>query len=153
MQHPEYIFNIRVTGILIENNSILIVRQKLSETRNWSLPGGRLERGESLAQGLIREFKEETGFDVQIEKLLYLCDVEASSNTILHITFLVTRVGGELSLPTNEFDENPIHDVKFVMLDELTDYGFSERFMQLAKQGFPGKGSYRGDKGNIGLGI
>lgn len=151
--NPDYIFNIRVTGILIENNKILIVQQKLSESRTWSLPGGRLERGETLEQGLKRELKEETGLTVQIEKLLYLCDVNASGNTILHITFLVSRTDGELTLPTNEYDANPIHDVRFVPIDELTDYGFSESFIQLIKQDFPNRGSYAGDKKNIGLSI
>ena len=151
--NPDYIFNIRVTGILIENNKILIVKQKLSESRAWSLPGGRLERGETLEQGLKRELKEETGLAVQIEELLYLCDVNASGNTIIHITFLVSRTGGEPTLPTNEYDANPIHDVRFVPVDELTDYGFSELFIQLIKQDFPNRGNYAGDKKNIGLSI
>lgn len=90
--NQEYIFNIRITGILIENNEILLVQQKLSDKRNWWLPGGRLERGETLSQGLIREMKEETGLDVEIIRMLYLCDVAASSNTILHITFLIKRI-------------------------------------------------------------
>lgn len=151
--NPNYIFNIRVTGILIENNNILIVQQKLSESRAWSLPGGRLERGESLEQGLKRELKEETGLDVQVERLLYLCDVNASDNTILHITFLLKRIGGEITLPTNEYDANPIHDVRFVSIDELSNYGFSEVFMQVIKNGFQKSGNYVGDKKNIGLGI
>lgn len=148
-----YAFNVRVTGILIENNKILIVQQKLSESRAWSLPGGRLERGESLEQGLKRELKEETGLDVRIERLLYLCDVNASGNTVLHITFLLTRTGGVITLPTNEFDANPIHDVRFVPVDELTDYGFSEVFIKLIKNDFKGSGNYAGDKKNIGLSI
>ena len=151
--NPDYIFNIRVTGILIEDNKILIVKQKLSESRTWSLPGGRLERGETLEQGLKRELKEETGLAVQIEELLYLCDVNTSGNTILHITFLVSRTDGEPTLPTSEYDANPIHDVRFVPIDELTDYGFSESFIQLIKQDFPNRGSYAGDKKNIGLSI
>ena len=151
--NPNYIFNIRVTGILIENNNILIVQQNLSESRAWSLPEGRLERGESLEQGLKRELKEETGLDVQVERLLYLCDVNASENTILHITFLLKRIGGEITLPTNEYDANPIHDVRFVPIDELSNYGFSEVFMQVIKNGFQKSGNYVGDKKNIGLGI
>ena len=150
---PDYIFNIRVTGILIENNELLIVKQKLSDSRSWSLPGGRLERGETLEQGLKREFKEETGLDADVIRLLYLCDVGSSSNTVLHITFLVKRIGGEITLPTNEFDENPIHDVRFVSVEDLTEYGFSEQFVQLVKQDFPRSGNYMGDKINIGLGI
>ncbi len=151
--NQEYIFNIRITGILIENNKILLVQQKLSDKRNWSLPGGRLERGETLSQGLIREMKEETGLDVEIDRMLYLCDVAASSNTILHITFLIKRIGGEIELPSNEFDENPIHDVKFVPISELVQYGFSEKFIQVIKDGFSNAGNYVGDKINIGLGI
>jgi len=151
--NQDYIFNIRITGILIENNEILLVQQKLSDKRNWSLPGGRLERGETLSQGLIREMKEETGLDVEIVRMLYVCDVASSSNTILHITFLIKRVGGEIELPSNEFDENPIHDVKFVPVSELVQYGFSEKFMQVINDGFSNAGNYVGDKTNIGLGI
>lgn len=151
--NPEYIFNIRVTGILIENNELLIVKQKLSDSRDWSLPGGRLERGETIEQGLKREFKEETGLDIETVKLLYVCDVQSSSNTVLHITFLVKRLGGEITLPTNEFDANPIHDVRFVPVDELTGYGFSQEFAERVRQNFPQSGSYMGDKTNIGLGI
>lgn len=151
--NPDYIFNIRVTGILVENNELLIVKQKLSDSRSWSLPGGRLERGETLEQGLKREFKEETGLDIEIIRFLYICDVGSSSNTILHISFLVRRTGGEITLPTNEFDENPIHDVRFAAIEKLTEYGFSEQFAERVRQGFPQSGNYMGDKSNIGLEI
>lgn len=151
--NSNYNFNIRVTGVLIENNEILLVKQKLSESRNWSLPGGRLEIGETLEQGIKREIEEETGFVVDVVRLLYLCDVEASANKVLHITFLLERKGGKLTLPTNEFDENPIFDVRFIPIGRLTEYGFSEKFMQYVEQGFPDSGNYMGDKKNIGLSI
>ena len=151
--NQDYTFNIRLTGILIENNEILLVQQKLSDQRNWSLPGGRLERGETLSQGLLREMKEETGLEVEIVRMLYLCDVAASSNTLLHITFLLRRTGGEIVLPSNEFDKNPIRDVKFVPVSELTHYGFPEKFVQVIQDGFSNAGNYVGDKANIGLGI
>ena len=147
------LFNIRVTGILIENNEILLVKQKLSDKRDWSLPGGKLERGETIQQGIIREMKEETGLDTEVDSLLYLCDVSSSGNSLLHISFLLRRVGGTITLPTNEFDENPIHDVKFVPISELVQYGFSEKFIQVIKDGFSNAGNYIGDKINIGLGI
>lgn len=151
--NANYNFNIRVTGILIENDELLVVKQKISEQRNWSLPGGRAEQGETLEQALKREFKEETGLIVEVGKLLYICDVATSSNKVLHITFLVERKGGTITLPTNEFDENPIHDVRFIPIKDLTDYGFTEKFKQMAEQGFPNSGNYVGDKKNIGLGV
>lgn len=146
-------FQIRVTGILIENDEILLVQQKVSAKRNWSLPGGRLECGETMQQGIVREMKEETGLDVEILRMLYVCDVEVSEYTVLHITFLLKKTDGKIMLPTNEFDENPIHDVKFVPIKELTQYGFSDKFIQIIQDDFPGAGNYMGDKANIGLGV
>lgn len=147
------VYKVRATGILIENNSLLLVKQKLSNNKNWSLPGGRVEPGETLEQALIREMKEETGLDVEPIRMLYVCDVAASDNTVLHITFLTKRIGGEITLPTNEFDENPIHDVRFIPIDELTEYGISEKFVEIIKNDFPNAGNYMGDKSNIGLGV
>lgn len=147
------VYKVRATGVLIENNSLLLVKQKLTNNKNWSLPGGRVEAGETLEQALVREMKEETGLDVEPIRMLYVCDVAASSNTVLHITFLTTRIGGEITLPTNEFDENPIHDVRFVPINELPQYGFSGKFIELLKNDFPNAGNYMGDKSNIGLGI
>ena len=148
----KYDFNIRVTGILIEDEKILLVKQKVSDKRNWSLPGGKLEQGETIEQGIIREMKEETGLDVEIIRLLYLCDVSASNNTLLHISFLLKRVAGNIELPTNEFESNPIYDVEFIPISDLLDYGFSEKFLKLAENKFSDAGIYAGDKLNIGLG-
>ena len=149
----KYDFQIRVTGVLVENGAILLVKQRLSKDRAWSLPGGRLEQGETIQEGLQREFFEETGLDVRVDELLYLCDVKPSSHKVIHVTFRVSKIGGEITLPTNEKDENPISDVKFVPIAEFTDYGFSPVFQNIVENNFPQKGNYMGDKENIGLGI
>ena len=148
----KYDFNIRVTGVLIENNKILLVKQNVNDKRNWSLPGGKLEQGETIEQGIIREMKEETGLDVEVVRLLYLCDVSASDNTLLHMTFLLKRVAGDIELPTNEFESNPIYDVEFIPISDLVECVFNEKFLELAEKGFVDSGIYAGDKSNIGLG-
>lgn len=70
---------------------------------------------------------------------------------VVHGTFLLKRIEGDITLPTNEFDHNPIHDVKMIPIDDITDYGFSEKFMRIVKDGFPHSGNYMGVKSEIGL--
>jgi len=146
-----YYFQIRITGVLIEDRKLLIVKQKVNPSREWSLPGGRVEAGEKLDEALIREIVEETGINTKVEKLLYICDKTNCAPPILHITFLLGKIDGEITLPTNEFDENPISDVRYVDFSKLGDYGFSQKFITLLENDFPDAGSYMGFKENIGL--
>lgn len=146
-----YAFQIRVTGVLLEGEQLLLVKQRVSPQRQWSLPGGRVEAGEKLDEAVLRELYEETGLQVRIKKLLYLCEKTDSTPPILHITFLLERIGGKLTLPSNEFDENPISDVRFIPIGKLISLGFSSQFVELLREGLPGTGSYMGGKENIGL--
>ncbi len=139
----------RVTGIVIEDDRILLLDQDTDGPRSWSLPGGKLEPGETLEEALAREMLEETGAKVEVGRLLYVCDnVEAE---VVHITFEARRVGGELGAFVAGADSRPIRQVVFVDLDELSALGFSEHFMLLCQAGFPGAGSYMGPKASIGL--
>jgi ADP-ribose pyrophosphatase YjhB (NUDIX family) len=47
-----------------------ILLQRRSDSGNWALPGGAMDIGETLAQSAIREVREETGFDVRIERII-----------------------------------------------------------------------------------
>ena len=133
--------------------NVLVQNKKNHPTwHGWNFPGGHVEKGEYVTPSVIREMKEETDLDVEIIRLLYLCDVSASDNTLLHITFLLKRIDGNIKLPTNEFESNPIYEVKFIPVSKLTEYGFNEKFLELAENGFAYSGIYAGDKTNIGLG-
>ena len=60
-------------------------------------------------------------------------------------------MGGTLGAVKPEADTRPIRAVEFVKLANLPTLGFSERFVELARSGWPDAGSYRGLKNNIGL--
>ncbi|KOV22524.1 DNA mismatch repair protein MutT [Streptomyces sp. XY413] len=139
----------RVTGIVIEDGQILLLDQDTDGDRSWSLPGGKVEPGETLEEALKREMLEETGVEVEVGRLLYVCDVTHAH--VVHITFEARRVGGQIGAVTEGADTRPIRQVEFVKLTELPGLGFSEKFMTLCQDGFPGAGTYMGPKAAIGL--
>lgn len=59
--------------ILREGRALILRRAKSNHygAGIWEFPGGKLEFGESLAEALTREVREETGLSVQLGKLLY----------------------------------------------------------------------------------
>ncbi len=143
---------VRATAVLIEGGRILLVQQRVDDRRGWSLPGGTLESGEALGDCLVREVREETGLDVTLDRLLYVCDRLDTVRQVVHVTFAVHRVGGQVRVGTEpEPGAQPIRDVRLVPLDDLCDYGFSARFRDLARAGFPTGGTYQGPVSNIGL--
>jgi ADP-ribose pyrophosphatase YjhB (NUDIX family) len=143
--------DIRVTGVVIEAGRILLLDQDTDTGRSWSLPGGKVEEAEPLAEALVREMREETGIDVEVGRLLYVCDHIRGDLHVLHITFEARRVGGTAGVVAGTADFRPIRGVEFVSLSDLVPLGFGERFVGLAKAGFPGAGSYMGAKSDIGL--
>jgi mutator protein MutT len=142
--------NIRVTGVLIENDSLLLLQQNTENARKWSLPGGKVEAKETLERALIREMQEETSLNIMVGDLLYVCDNIMENKHVLHITFLCKRISGVLNATKNK-DTQKIHSIEFVPINILSEKGFSEIFISLVKNGFPKKGSYMGSKVNIGL--
>ena len=63
--------------ILDEDGRILL--QSRADRNKWGLPGGCQEAGESFEEVIVREVKEETDLDVNIEDLEYICTVSGES--------------------------------------------------------------------------
>ena len=56
-----------VGAVVLDRDRVLLVRRAREPLKGvWSIPGGRLEVGETLAAGLRREMREETGLDIEI---------------------------------------------------------------------------------------
>jgi ADP-ribose pyrophosphatase YjhB (NUDIX family) len=64
-----------VGAVVVEEGRVLLVRRGSEPLKGqWSLPGGLLELGESLAGGVVRELREETGLIVEPVELIELLD-------------------------------------------------------------------------------
>ncbi|MBX9689165.1 MAG: NUDIX hydrolase [Candidatus Obscuribacterales bacterium] len=112
------IANTRVSVIVINaERKILLVKHRKGPRQYWVLPGGRLEYGETFAECAVREVKEETGLDVEAEKIVFLSEAIAPdrSRHIVNIFMTAKLLGGTMQLG----DEPVLAGLDFLELDEL----------------------------------
>ena len=140
---------VRVTGILVEEGKILLVKQVVQggKRTHWNLPGGMLELGETLEQALMREMMEETGLEVRVGELLYVSDrFRSLGHHIVDMSFVLERVGGELlDRSVSDNGREVLSRIEMVPVTSLVEYGFSERFQDVVGRGLPNRGSYVGN--------
>lgn len=96
-------------GAVIEDDKgrILLVKHKPERggfwRGKWICPGGALELGETIGEGIKREVKEETGLEIEFVKPLPPYDriVKSADGVSLHVVYidcLAKLVGGELEV-------------------------------------------------------
>ena len=67
-------FNIRVYGLLIQENQILVCREERMGLSMLKFPGGGLQWGEGLVEALQREWQEETSLSITEQQHFYTTD-------------------------------------------------------------------------------
>ncbi|RYE03760.1 MAG: NUDIX domain-containing protein [Sphingobacteriaceae bacterium] len=127
----KYPFNVRVYGLLINENRQLLISDELEYGMKFSkFPGGGLEFGEGLIDGLKREFMEECAFEVEIISHFYTTDFYLKSafddTQIISVYYLVKNINPiKLSIKTVPFDFDEIgpdgifQSFRWIDLDQL----------------------------------
>ena len=67
-------FNLRVYGLLLQDDSVLVTEECRGGMEMLKFPGGGLEKGEGLSDCLRREFREELDIDVEVGAFFYVND-------------------------------------------------------------------------------
>lgn len=99
LAHPGYATpKIDVRGAVMRDGKILLVREK--QDGRWCMPGGWADVGERPSEMVVREVREESGFDVSPERVLGVYDAnrEGGALQFFHaykIVFLCRLLGGE----------------------------------------------------------
>ncbi|MEZ6255267.1 MAG: NUDIX hydrolase [Patescibacteria group bacterium] len=99
MGHIKTIISTKV-AVIHKNKLLLLKRSEKNETNvnEWELPGGKVDSGESLNQGLIRELKEETNIDISEHRLKAKLVAENLSNLEKYEGALFLAFGYKINL-------------------------------------------------------
>lgn len=113
----------RVNGILIENEKILMIKHRMGNGRIlWSVPGGGMQFGQDAKSNLIREFEEETGLIVTVENYLFVHEYLNPPLHALEHFFLVKWMDGDLKLGTDpelEVENQIIEETRWMSLKNI----------------------------------
>ena len=80
-------------GFIVKDNKVLLLRRKGKET--FELPGGTIEFGERIKDCLVRELKEETDIEVEIENLIVEEENVAGIRHWIVLGYACKYIGGE----------------------------------------------------------
>jgi 8-oxo-dGTP diphosphatase len=135
---------IGVGGVIIDRGCAVLIRRGSEPLLGkWSIPGGTLEIGETLEEGVARELLEETGIEVRVLELIEVFDriyrengptgTTGNNKPRFHYViadYLCERIGG---LPRAGSD---VTDLAFAREDELAEFQLTETATRILKKAF-----------------
>ena len=126
---------IGVGAVIVQLGKVLIVKRAHAPRKGeWSLPGGRVELGESLVEATRREIREETGLDVDVGPLIELFDRihrrdERVQDHFVIADYLCTPCGGNLAA------SDDAEEVAWVDPGNLEAFGINEHALRVIRKG------------------
>lgn len=101
-----------VGAIVIKDNKILMVKETKKECYGkWAFPAGHLEKNENVMDGARRETKEETGCNIQLQKVF---PIISNNKNIIMIHFLA-----DLLSESNYYDKSEIMETNWFELNQI----------------------------------
>ena len=133
-----------IGGVVIEKGRTLLIRRGTEPLLgHWSIPGGTLEIGESLQQGVARELLEETGLEVRVLDMIevferiFLAEKPATGKAragprfhYVIVDYLCERISGEARAGSD------VTDVAFAREDELEQFHLTETATRILRKAF-----------------
>jgi 8-oxo-dGTP diphosphatase len=135
-----------VGGVVVDKGRALLIRRASEPLRGeWSIPGGMLELGETLEQGVARELLEETGLQVRVlelievfERIVYAPDGGSAGGNGLErprfhyviADYLCERISGEHAAASD------VTDVVFANEEDLDEFRLTETALRILHKAF-----------------
>jgi len=106
-----------VGAFIIDGPRVLVIQRGRPPGEGlWSVPGGRLEAGETLAQALAREVREETGLTVEVGPFVCVIERFGEDFHFVILDYLARVVAGTLAAGTDAADARWVTDQELASL-------------------------------------
>ena len=132
-------------GVLVEfEGKLLLVRHLRPKKYDfWVAPGGGVEEAEELAVAAKREVREETGLEVETDKLVYIEELIQPDLRICKFWFTARLIGGQMSVAAPEAKSEHIIEAAWLSRAEMANKTvfppvLVSRYWEDKSQGFGG---------------
>jgi 8-oxo-dGTP diphosphatase len=115
----ERTIRIRVGVLIWRDGEVLLVRHEKGGRSYWLVPGGGVDAGETMVAAGARELLEETGYSVDVGRLLIVCeaiDPKPAGRHIVNAVYAATIRGGTLTVGV---DDKSLRDARWHPLEAL----------------------------------
>ena len=143
MEHSNRIFSgnypnhprVAVGAVVFKENKVLLVlRGKPPAEKQWSIPGGCVELGETLQEAAEREIAEETGIVIQAKKPIYIFDViERDEDGHIRFHYVIVDLAADYVSGEPRAGDDAV-DVKWVSFKDLDNHNISDATRKLLAQ-------------------
>ena len=117
-----------------EDKVLLVLRGKPPAEKQWSIPGGCVELGETLQEAAEREIAEETGIAIQASKPIYTFDViEHDENGHIRFHYVIVDLAADYVSGELRAGDDAV-DVCWVSLKDLNNRNVSDATRKLLAQ-------------------
>jgi mutator protein MutT len=120
-----------VIGVIVDEDKIFFTKRHDPGSpydNKWEIPGGKIDHGEQPLEAVVREIKEETGYDIEVLRLLPIeTAMHASDLQVIMVPYLCKIIGGEFAAQDGE-----TLDGKFMSIKEMAEHEFLPRDPEIA---------------------
>ncbi len=115
-----------VAAFIFDGDRVLVIQRGTPPGQgSWSLPGGKLEAGETLAHAVAREVREETGLVVDVGPLACVVERMGGGYHFVILDYLARSIGGTLAAASD------VRDARWVTDEELAALPHTEGLLEV----------------------